>query len=102
MSYGPALGIVCNHCVSGLTISLSGCLKLLEPGCRREVSKAMLAAVLKKTQEWATRKRKTKPRKYIVAVVIGDSVHSWSGATAEALCAEQPGTISCVSTCHHR
>ncbi len=102
MSYRPGLGIVCKHCVSGLEISMSRCLKCLEPGYQQEVSKAMLAALLKKTKERERRKSQSKLTKQIVAVVIGDSVYSWTGATAAALCAEQPGTISCVSTCHNR
>ena len=102
MSYGPGLGIVCKHCVSGLKIPMSRCLKCLEPGYQQEVSMAMLAALLKKTKEMERRKTPTKTTKEIVAVVTGDSVHSWTGATAAALCAEQPGTAGCVSTCHHR
>ena len=62
----------------------------------------MLAAVLKKTKQRETRKTQTTTRKELVAVNIGDSVHSWAGATAEALCAEQPGTTSCFPTCHNR
>ncbi len=41
---------------------MSGCFKSLELGCQQEISKAMLAAVLKKTKERETRKTQTKTR----------------------------------------